>query len=147
MTETDLNKSEFIEPLQGAIDYLDQVIENRSSVTVPLDNENYGLAFEELNNFIEGIDHLNQILYYIADILDINYENLSCKEETVSYYIDQFNSFLVDELIVAMENKDYMLLSDLINYELENYLIDYQKSFKKLINYLEKSDLNVGGNQ
>lgn len=147
MTEQqELKKEQLLNPLEGAIDYLEMINQKKGLISDPLSTEDYQTAFKELNNFIDGINELNQLLYTISELLDINYENLKYQEENLNYYITHFNSFLTEDLIPAMENQDFMLLSDLINYELESYLADYKKVFLKLIKYIKELDLGVVNN-
>ena len=137
--QNELTKENLISPIQGAIDYLELIKEKKGLITEPLAKENYSIAFKELNNFINGINELNQLLYSLGDLLEVDYEELNYEENSLNYYINEFNQFLLNDLIPAMENQDYILLSDLINYELEKHLETYKKAFIKLKEYTKSN--------
>ena len=138
MTNKDktVEKKEIIEMLEGAIDYLDQVFLNKELISNAVEEENYDVAWQEFDNFISGIETLNQLLYNLKPVLDLDYDKLVYEEKSLNIYIEQFNDFLSNKLISAMENKDYILVADLINHELQIHLKEYQKVFIYLLNYV-----------
>ncbi len=133
----EITKEDIIEPLKGAIDYLDQIFLNKELISEALDEENYETAWNEFNHMISGIETLNDLLVNIRNIYGLDYNELYYKGSNLNEYIKEFNLFLSDELMVAMENKDYILVSDLINYELQKYLKQYQKVFIFLLDYVK----------
>lgn len=135
---TEITKEDIIEPLEGAIDYLDQIFLNKELISEALDEEDYETAWNEFNNMISGIETLNDLLVNVKNIYGLDYTELYYKGSNLNEYIKEFNLFLSDELMAAMENKDYMLVSDLINYELQKYLKQYQKVFIFLLDYVKK---------
>ena len=133
-----VKEADIIDMLEGAIDYLDQVFLNKELISNAVEEENYNEAWQEFNNFISGIETLNQLLYNLKPVLNIDYESLEYEGRTLNHYIEQLNNFLSNELSTAMEDKDYILVSDLINYELQIHLKEYQKVFIYLLNYVVK---------
>ena len=138
----DFSKEAIIEPLEGAINYLDQVFLNKELISDALDDENYQKAWEEFENLILGIETLNELLNNIKNLLGLNYKELEYEDKKINSYIEDFNVFLKDDLMIAMENKDYVLVSDLINYELQTYLKEYQKIFIFLLDYVNKMKIS-----
>ncbi|AGB42141.1 hypothetical protein Halha_2267 [Halobacteroides halobius DSM 5150] len=136
--DVDIEKEEIIEPLQGAIDYIDKVLLRKDLISQALEEENYGVAFEKFNNLISGIESLNQLLYNVDSLLPVDYNELQYEGRVINDYIKQFNDFLAGELIIAMKNEDYFLLSDLIHYELEVHLKEYRKIFICLLEYISE---------
>lgn len=134
----EITKDDIIEPLNGAIDYLDQIFLNKELISEALDEEKYEAAWNEFNNLISGIETLNDLLVNVKNIYRLDYTELYYKGSNLNEYIEQFNLFLSDELMVAMENNDYILVSDLINYEFQKYLKQYQKVFIFLRDYVKK---------
>lgn len=134
----EITKEDIIEPLKGAIDYLDQIFLNKELISEALDEENYEVAWNEFNHLISGIETLNDLLVNVKSIYGLDYNQLYYKGSNLNEYIKDFNLFLSDELMIAMENKDYVLVSDLINYELQKYLKQYQKVFIFLLDYVKK---------
>lgn len=134
----DFSKEEVIEPLEGAINYLDKVFLNKELISDALDYEDYQKAWEEFENLISGIETLNELLNNIKNLLGLDYEELKYEGKKINSYIEDFNVFLKDDLMIAMENKDYMLVSDLINYELQKHLKEYQKIFIFLLDYVNR---------
>mgnify|MGYP006273840959 CR=1 FL=1 len=135
-----LEENRIISPLEGAEDYLDKILLKKELISDALDTEDYETAWHEFENLIDGIETLNNLLYNIEEVLDLNYTRLNYQGEKIKYYINQLNDFLSDKLIIAMENKDYLKISDLINYELEIHIQEYKKVFDFLLQYIENYD-------
>lgn len=132
-----IEKKEVIELLEGAIDYLDKVFLKKNLISDPLEEENIDLAFQEIENFISGIETLNQLLYNLQDLLDLDYEEIKYEGSTLNNYIVEFNKFLSNKLLEAIENEDYLLISDIVNHELSIHLKEYQKVFICLLDYVK----------
>lgn len=131
-----ISQEELINPIKGAISYLDKAFLNKDIISEAINEENYQVAWKEMENLISGIETLNELLYHIKKLLDLDYEDLKYEGKSLSIYIEDFNNFLKDDVLGAMENKDYVLVSDLINYELQSYLKEYQKVFIFLFDYV-----------
>ena len=137
-----LEENRIISPLEGAEDYLDKILLKKELISDALDTEDYETAWQEFENLIEGIETLNNLLYRIEDILELDYSRLKYQEKNLEYYINQLNEFLSNKLITAMENKNYLKISDLINYELEIYIQEYKKVFSYLLKYIKNKNFN-----
>ncbi|MGM0370459.1 MAG: hypothetical protein ACQEP9_08560 [Bacillota bacterium] len=142
----DVTKDDLLEPVKGAQDYLQMVIENKNLIVVPLTNEEYETAWAEIDNLITGINELNSLLHSIKNLLNIDYKKLNYDNNTLEYYIKQLNNFLEEEIISAVENEDYILLTDLINYELESNLKSYKQVFIKLEEHINNLQFDGGDN-
>lgn len=131
------DNEKIIELLQGAIGYLNKVQKRKNLISDPLQNENYSLMLKEFNNLINGLEALNELLQQIEVIFAIDYTKETYKGKVLKKYIDEFNSFLMS-LIEAMENEDYFLVADLVEYEFDNYLNQYKKVFVYLLDSVSK---------
>lgn len=127
------------ELLNGAVDYLDRVILLKDSISNHLVKEEYDKAWDKFDDMIDGLDTLNQLLTNLKGIYSFDYDNLNCKGRTVNEKVKNFNEIL-NEIIEGMENKDYLQVADLIEFEFEDYLESYKdificiKEFKENIN-------------
>ena len=142
MKETDIKieENKILNPLKGARDYLDKVLLKKELISNALEEEDYETAWQEFENMVDGIETLNNLLYRVEDILQLDYNQLNYQEKELNYYINQLNVFLSNKLITAMENKDYLRISDLINYELEVHIKEYKKVFSYLLEYITDNE-------
>jgi hypothetical protein len=138
MKNKKINKEELIEPILGAQDYLDKLVLKKDLIIEPLDREEYGKAFKEFNNMIDGIDVLNNLLINIKAIADLKLANLYYKNESLLIRINDFNKFLSGDLIESMKNEDYQLISDLLEYEFNSYINRYKEVFIYLEKYFKE---------
>jgi hypothetical protein len=137
MLNNDITKKDILEPLEGAIDYLDKLIEKKHLIVEPIENENYNLAFKEFENMINGIDVLNTLLLSVKSIEDLELETMEYRNENLLININDFNNFLSKKLVEAMKNEDYQLVADLLTYEFEKNIEKYKLVFKGLEKYFK----------
>ncbi|MBM7557462.1 hypothetical protein [Halanaerobacter jeridensis] len=140
MEDIEVEKEEIFDPLKGAVDYLDKILLKKEIISDALDSEDYETAWQEFENLIDGIETLNNLLYSIEGILDLDYSQLEYQGEKLDNYINHLNDFLSNKLITAIEDKDYLRISDLINYELEIHIKEYKKVFNFLLEYLNNNN-------
>ncbi|GAB6100044.1 hypothetical protein JCM16358_19230 [Halanaerocella petrolearia] len=134
--DIEIEQAELLNPLEGAVDYLNKVLLKKELISDALDEEDYEIAWQEFGNLIDGVENLNKLLYNIKNILGLDYSQIKYEGKELNHYIEQFNNFLANKLIIAMENEDYLQISDLINYELEVHIKEYKKIFIRLLNYI-----------
>lgn len=139
MLKNDITKKEILDPLNGAIDYLDKLIEKKNLIVDPIENENYNLAFKEFENMINGIDVLNTLLLSVKSIEDLELAAMEYRDENLLVNINVFNDFLSKELVEAMKNEDYQLVADLLTYEFEENIEKYKLVFKGLEKYFKEN--------
>ncbi|SHE57126.1 hypothetical protein [Clostridium fallax] len=106
-------------------EYLNALIEDASNVAELFreDEISQGLFF--ISNISEAIEVVCQAVIEIQSIL------------TEEFDLDNLNNFM-NEMIQALENEDYILLGDLLEYEiipiLENLKINIEKTIKLNLN-------------
>lgn len=106
-------------------EYLNALIEDASNVAELFreDEISQGLFF--ISNISEAIEMVCQAVIEIQSIL------------TEEFDLDNLNNFM-NEMIQALENEDYILLGDLLEYEiipiLENLKINIEKTIKLNLN-------------
>lgn len=137
MNNKTIDRDEMILSLEGAIEYLDKIVYKKEFITIPLEDEDYKIAFKEFENMIEGLDILNELLIIIKDIENIDYSKLIYENKSLIIYINEFNDFFSSKLIESMKNQDYQLVIDILNYEFEDELNKYKHVYIYLLNYLK----------
>lgn len=123
-----------IESMMEGVDYLPKLQANLYQSAMMFQQANIGKGIEIFQNCIDGLIWLNQLLkniqiYLIKDL------KLSHKEMDFNSKIEDFNQIL-NELLIAWENEDYTLISDLIEYELTSILTDWQNNFVRILDEL-----------
>ena len=136
----EISKNDIKKPIEGAINYLDKVMLYKDSIPNHLIKEEYNKAWQKFDDMLDGLDTLNQLLINIKDLLSINYENLYCQSrtKTINKAIEEFNSFL-NRIIEGMENKDYLQVSDLIEFEFDEYIELYRSIFESLLDFVKEN--------
>lgn len=135
-----VDKNDIREPIEGAIIYLDKVNLYKDSIPNHLIKEDYQKAWEKFDDMLDGLDTLNQLLINIKNLLSINYENLYIQNrtKTITEVINEFNLFL-NKIVEGMENKDYLLVSDLIEFEFGEYIELYKSVFESLLDFVKEN--------
>ena len=136
----EVSKNHIKEPIKGAINYLDKVMLYKDSIPNYLIQEDYNKAWQKFDDLLDGLDTLNQLLINIKNLLSLNYENLYCqgRTKTINEAIEEFNSFL-NKIIDGMENKDYLQVSDLIEFEFDEYIELYRSIFESLLDFVKEN--------
>ena len=134
----EFSKNDIKEPIEGAINYLDKIMLYKNSISNHLIQEDYNKAWQKFDDLLDGLDTLNQLLINIKNLLSLNYENLYCqgRTKTINEAIKEFNSFL-NKIIDGMENKDYLQVSDLIEFEFDEYIELYRNIFDSLLDFVK----------
>ena len=136
----EVSKNDIKEPIEGAINYLDKIMLYKNSISNHLIQEDYNKAWQKFDELLDGLDTLNQLLINIKNLLSLNYENLYCqgRTKTINEAIKEFNSFL-NKIIDGMENKDYLQVSDLIEFEFDEYIELYKSIFESLLEFVKEN--------
>ena len=137
----EVSKSDIREPIEGAINYLDKVMLLKVSISNHLIKEDYNTAWNNFEDMIEGLETLNQLLINVQKLLSLNYDNFYCQSRTKSIKeaIEEFNLFL-NKIIKGMENSDYLQVSDLIEFEFDEYIELYKDVFKSLLDFVKETN-------
>ena len=139
MSEEVVKKEEILETINGAINYLERISNKKDFILKPIEEENYERAFQEFENMIDGIDVLNQLLVSLQSIGKLNLSELEYKDKSIEKYINEFNSYMSEELIESMKNEDYQLVYDLLKYEFDEKISNYKEIFIFLAEYFEEN--------
>ena len=139
MSEEVVKKEEILETINGAINYLERISNKKDFILKPIEEENYERAFQEFENMIDGIDVLNQLLVSLQSIGKLNLSELEYKDKSIEKYINEFNSYMSEELIESMKNEDYQLVYDLLKYEFDEKISSYKEIFIFLAEYFEEN--------
>lgn len=142
LAEKDINKVELttkspleliIESMVEGVEYLPKLcLGLRKSVTM-FQQANIGEGIDIFQKSIDGLTWLNQLLRSIEIYWtesELNVQGLSYQNQ-----IERFDQVL-RELLKAWENEDYILISDLLEYELIDVLEDWQSNFAQILDKL-----------
>lgn len=122
-----IKHSQVINTLDGAIDYLDKISLLKNSISNHLNQDDYNEAWNNFKDMTEGLDTLNQLLMSIKKLYSIDFKE-NCNGKAINKRITEFNLFL-DKIINGMENKDFIEIADLIEFEFEEYIESYKNVF------------------
>lgn len=123
-----------IESMMEGVDYLPKLQANLCQSAMMFQQANIGKGIEIFQKCIDGLIWLNQLIKNIQIYLIKDFK-LSHKEVDFNSKIEDFNQIL-NELLIAWENEDYTLISDLIEYELTSILTDWQNNFIQILDDL-----------
>lgn len=77
-------------------------------------------------DFLNGFDSLVQALDYVGRALGIDYASTPLGGTTITRFVEDLNA-LLSESMKAQERKDWVLLADLLEYELAPHLESWQQ--------------------
>lgn len=132
-----INKKDIVDLLKESLTYLDRVILFKAVLIEALDNEDYQKLYTNLEDLFEGLGWLNKLLKDLRDILNLDYQALFVGNngETAIDKINKFNKFL-NELNVCLQSQDYVLLNDILEYEFDEQIKEYQQIFVEIDSFL-----------
>uniref|UniRef100_A0A831UJF9 Uncharacterized protein n=1 Tax=Geobacter metallireducens TaxID=28232 RepID=A0A831UJF9_GEOME len=82
-------------------------------------------------DFLNGFDSLVQALDYVGRALGIDFASTSLGDKSITRFAADLN-ILLAETMKAQERKDWVLLADLLEYELAPHLESWQQVFAVL---------------
>lgn len=97
------------EILEDYYKYNENVIKELKIITTDLKNDDTSAIAEKFSFFAEGLQWLEAVALYLKN-----------QGMQVSYSLNDLESYLTS-LVSAMEKQDYIMLSDIIEYELIPY--------------------------
>ena len=112
--------SQKIEALQTATEYIDNLKEGIQKAINYYQSGEEDKASKLINPIAEGIEWLVQVLVLCNDVIN--------SQES----IDSLNKNLI-EIVNGFENEDYILISDIFEYEMLSTLEQVQTSLKEVI--------------
>lgn len=113
--ETLVDAAEYIKRLLGAIDdIVDKFLSGRED-----------LALTDYVNFVEGIQWLFTVIQLTKDYV---------AELGLTVISDEKFVAVLNELIEAFENRDYVLVGDLLNYEIKPIIEKWDITFREIVN-------------
>lgn len=120
-----------IENMMDSFNYIPDLRRSLSEVTTLFQQGAIGQGIELFQQCIDGLIWLNHLLanlqLYLFDNREYDLESSKYQDD-----IDKFNRIL-DDLTKSWENEDYVLISDLIDYELDIVLDNWQKNFAEIL--------------
>jgi hypothetical protein len=105
------------ESISEALQYLDRIEKVTPSVAMSFHFSPGAEAFENLRQLYEGFYWLNLLLDKLKNCFQIALEEVLIQNVSARMHQDKFISIL-KQLIDSQERKDYVLLSDLLEYEI-----------------------------
>jgi len=88
-------------------------------------------ALGQYIDFLNGFDSLVQALDYVGRVLGIDFATTSLGEKSITRFVEDLSA-LLSETMKAQERKDWVLLADLLEYELAPHLESWHQVFTVL---------------
>jgi tetratricopeptide (TPR) repeat protein len=117
---------------------LPQIAKSLEEISVDLQTGSEAYAMERLQQTIDDISSAIRCLKRAEEIFGLDYECLAVKDQTVYQRSEELNN-LLNEVITAFENKDLVLLADLLEYELAPLISRWEEVIGKVVEYIEKT--------
>lgn len=93
-------------------------------------------AYEQINKIFSMINNLIATLKTAKDFFGIDFNTLKVSN-TNAYIIDKEFLQILNEIHKALESKNVVLLSDLLEYELSSKLINYKEILNRILKFYE----------
>ncbi|TCS83314.1 hypothetical protein [Tepidibacillus fermentans] len=114
-------KKQLIELLDTIIKYLSKLINATDEIAEQFQLGNEGKAIQLLKAYIEGIAWLVEAIETIQSLDQKYLSNILIRTLTEKLI----------EMEASLTNQDYVLFSDLLQYEMKEILIDYQREIEQ----------------
>ena len=115
--EKNQEKNEALVMLNG---YLDRLIPGIDEMVNNFYEGNESFALEKLTVICDGLQWSLRVLNVTKDVIELG--------DKVDSLVEQFNS-----IVEALENEDYILVSDLFNYEVKDLLQTIKEEIEKFV--------------
>ncbi|HON56132.1 MAG TPA: hypothetical protein PLJ38_03860 [bacterium] len=129
--KTLLSFDEILEKIEASNKELETV---KTELPLIAEKLQVGESVEAMNILKERFGILESIVnfyYQIQCSISIEYDKLMIKEKSMQDYLNDYLKLLKD-LLDAMETKDYVMLADLLEYELSEFISVFIESFVKI---------------
>jgi hypothetical protein len=113
-------------------DHLDQMVENARMVSELFRVSEESEANEKYAEFVESLRLFWQMVNEVQTILNLDLRTIAFQEGTVEDRVQKLSG-LMDQMIKVQEEEDWVMLADLLNYE----LIPLLQEWKEIINLLK----------
>jgi hypothetical protein len=117
---------------------LPKIAESLEKIAVDIQTGSEVEAMEELEGQIDSIREIIQDLKEAEEVFAFDYDIIRVEDQTIDQYCKDLNDLLT-EIIQAFENKDLVLLSDLLEYELSPTILKWQKVIDAVVEFSEKA--------
>jgi len=97
--------------------YLQKIEQGCQELSVTFHTANKSDALETLTQIMEGLDYYQRLLKSAAVLLTIDISESLCEAMSISSLFDQLCQ-IFNSIVEAIENEDFSLLTDLIEYDL-----------------------------
>jgi len=124
--------------LENAEQYLEKLIPGIEKAAELFQMEDETEANQFFLNIIDGIDWLSQVLEGVVTALTIDVENTKIKGKTIQERQTQLID-LTQQLVEANKNKDWVLVADLLEYEILPFYGEWSElipEFRKMMDDL-----------
>lgn len=119
--------------LKDAVDYIERLVNGLSKVMEYYRDDDVKKATIILKDAIDGISWVNNLIVQIEPVLGLDYQKILMKGgDTVSAYYQKYSNSL-DRFTNALEDKDYFMAADIIEYEVIPAFKAWQIFFKDIL--------------
>jgi len=125
-----------IDSLEEIKIYLPEIARQMEKVSFLIQQGNYKSAFSLLGRYTGLWDEINEALGKIEKIFALDYTQILLKEEKTSYEMRQMVQFL-KRAKRAIEDKDFLTLADVLEYELAPRIREKKRAIEEMINMVK----------
>jgi tetratricopeptide (TPR) repeat protein len=127
-----------VESLKDKQKHVPQIAKSLEEIAVDLQTGSEAYAMERLQQIIDELSSMVRTLERAEEVFGLDYECLDVKDQTIHQRSEELNN-LLSEVIAAFENKDLVLLADLLEYELAPLISRWEEVIRRVVDYVEKT--------
>ncbi len=128
--ETRTTEKLLLESLQEVNIYIDKLKLGVESIVDYLSNNNEKEAMELIVQAINGLEWIYNILDSVEKLAIVNYNEASFGDVFLKY------ENILSEILDSLENKDFIMLSDLLEFEIGDIMDEIKEKLPKVYNFI-----------
>ena len=122
---------DYSEQLSSAVDYFEQYSGNTEEISTLLQTGKEMEGLEKLSILISYMESTTQIIMSLSERQELDLNELTVEDQPFTTFLTEFQTTL-KEIMEAFDNKDMVLISDLIEYEIPEKTEGLLKLLKRL---------------
>lgn len=124
--------------LKEGIAQIDDLCKGLEQVAVMLQRGEETKAFQQFSEVVWGVEGIMHAVENAREVFSIDYEQIKTETGTLAEKIMELKS-LLSEVVTAFENKDYVMLADLLEYELAPSLRGWREPLNMMLEQVRRS--------
>jgi len=127
-----------VESIAESLSYLDRIEKLTPSLAVSFQVSPGPETYEKLRQLYQGFYWLNLLLEKLEAKFRLNFEDIRIKEAPVREHLQKFISIL-KQLIASQEQRDFFLISDLLQYEIYPLIPVWKEMFGIILEKMQSA--------